>query len=91
MKKYAQWDTSKKLPFWLRRADVPVAGQAAAEQKAEFNWRLVEVSVYTVGALMIGIGFVLALGAIFGFAVSIVKTFPIIATIVVLALLFKRS
>jgi len=34
-------DQSKKLPFWLRRVDRSVRGQAAAIQTIEFNWTLV--------------------------------------------------
>jgi hypothetical protein len=30
-------NTSKKLPFWLRRVDVPVAGQVAAKSVTELN------------------------------------------------------
>jgi hypothetical protein len=83
-------DTSKKLPFWLRRVDVAVTGKAAAEQRAEFNWRLVSVPLY---GLMVVLGSLFALWSIclaFGLTVSLVKAFPAITAIVLLYLFFKR-
>lgn len=87
----AKWNTSRKLPFWLRRVDVPVAGQVAAEQKTEFNWSLVFIPLYTFGGAAIVTLFVILLAGLLGFAVSMVKTFPLVAAIVLLVLLFKRS
>lgn len=85
------WSTKKKLPFWLRRVDVPVQGQAAAEQRTQFNWPLVYVPAYALGAALVVTTIVLILGGIVGVAVSFVKAFPVISAFALLALLFKRS
>ncbi|QSL63970.1 hypothetical protein G0D86_29730 (plasmid) [Burkholderia multivorans] len=82
------WNTERKLPFWLRRVDVAVQGQAAAEQRIEFNWRLVSVPLNSIVAGLFGIAVGAFVAALFCFAVSLVKTFPVLAASVMIFLLF---
>ena len=90
MKATSHWNTSKKLPFWLRRVDVPVSGKAAAEQRTEFNWQLVTWPLYGALAIVIGLLAVWAGFALFGITVSLVKAFPVVAAVVILYFFFKR-
>lgn len=85
------WDTTKKLPFWLRRVDVPVHGQAAAETKTEFNWWLVFGPLYALGAALAITMIILFMCGILGLAVSAVQMFPIVGAIALLIVLFKRK
>jgi hypothetical protein len=63
-------------------------GQAAAEQMTEFNWLIVLTPLYVIGGAGIVTMIVLILGGLLGFAVSTVKTFPVVAAIALLVLLF---
>ena len=82
--------TSKKLPFWLRRVDVAVAGKAAAEQRTEFNLRLITVPLHGLMVAVVGVVALWDICLVFGVTVSLVKAFPVIAAIVLIWLFFKR-
>jgi hypothetical protein len=83
-------NTSKKLPFWLRRVDVAVVGKAAAEQRTEFNWRLITAPLYGLMVAVVGVVALWVICLVFGVTVSLVKAFPVIAAIVLIWLFFKR-
>ena len=83
-------NTSKNLSFWLHRVDMAVAGKAAAEQRTEFNWRLIEVPLYGLMGVVVGLLALWGICLAFGLAVSLVKAFPVITAIVLLYLVFKR-
>lgn len=83
-------DTTKKLPFWRRRVDVVVAGKAAAEQRTEFNWRLLTVPLYWLMLTAAGVGVFWTICLVFSVTVSLVKAFPVIAAILLIGLLLKR-
>ncbi|RQV00964.1 hypothetical protein DF039_37285 [Burkholderia cenocepacia] len=85
-----EWDTTHELPFWLRRIDVAVHGQTAAQQRVEFNWWLVYAPMCaTVGGLL-ATG-ALGVAALIEFTVSAVEAFPVVSALLLLALLFKRQ
>ncbi|AOJ85188.1 hypothetical protein WS87_00015 (plasmid) [Burkholderia sp. MSMB0856] len=86
-----EWDTTRKLPFWLRRIDVPVDGQTAAQQQVEFNWWLVFAPLYALGAGLVVMVVVAGIAMLVGFTVSMVKAFPVVSGILLLVLLFKRQ
>lgn len=91
MTRKTEWDTTRKLPFWLRRIDVPIDGQTAAQQQVEFNWWLVFAPLYAVGAGIVVAAVVAGIAALVGFTVSTIKAFPVVSAILLLALLFKRQ
>lgn len=86
-----EWDTTRKLPFWLRRVDVPVHGQTAAQQRVEFNWWLVYAPMCAAVGGLLATAVALGVAALIGFTVSAVKAFPVISAVLLLALLFKRQ
>lgn len=85
-----KWNTEKKIPFWMRRVDVPVEGSAAAEQRVEFNWKLVYTPFYVACITALLLAVVGMVAAVIGFSVSIVKAFPVAGAIALILVLFGR-
>ena len=75
-------NNSNKLPFWLRRVDLPLRGQPAAVQPTELNWEIVRrclisaaglafaVFVLSIADRALGIVGVALVASIFGLVVA---------------------